>query len=88
MDSDPVPSYFGVRYVLWFLWSNAITMLMLVQGAFTALTLDPTLVSHTTFHWLLIGNAVICAALAQIKRNNPPPVGRNGPLDPPKENLK
>ncbi len=66
-----VPSYFGWRFVLFFLWSHAITVLMIVQAAFSTLTLDPTLVPHDVFHWLLIVNAMMCAVLAQVKR--PPP---------------
>jgi hypothetical protein len=69
----PIPSNFGVRYVMWFLWCNAITALMITQAAFATLTLDPTLIPHNLTHWMLVGNAVLCAALAQIKRNTPPP---------------
>lgn len=69
---DPVPAYFTLRWVLWFLWSNAITGLMIAQGIFSALALDPSLVSHATFHWILIGNAVLTGVIAQVKRNTPP----------------
>jgi hypothetical protein len=80
--NDPVPSDFGWRYVLWtiwsgwvylwrWVWSQAITILMIVQATFTAITLDPTLVSHDATHWILLGNAVLCAILAQIKRTHP-----------------
>ena len=72
MSDDPVPAYFGLRFVAWFIWSNAITGLMVLQAGLTAITLDPSLVSHTTFHYLLIGNSVLCAIIAQVKRNNPP----------------
>jgi len=76
----PMPPNFGWRYILWFIWCNAITGLMLVQVVVTTVTLDPTLVSHDTFHYLLIANAVICAVIAQIKRNNPPsPPPTKGP---------
>jgi hypothetical protein len=68
-----IPRDFGWRYILWWIWSNAITVLMIVQAAFATLTLDPTLIPHNVFHWLLVTNAVLCAILAQIKRNNPPP---------------
>lgn len=68
---DPVPSYFSFRYIGWFIWSHLITGLMIVQGVFAALTLDPTMVSHATFHWLLIGNAVLCAILANVNRKPP-----------------
>lgn len=69
---DPVPAYFSCRYVGWFLWSNAITGLMIVQGVFAALTLDPTLIPHDVFHWLLIGNAVLTGVIAQVKANRSP----------------
>src|SRR5271169_4460209 len=65
------PSYFGWRYIWWIIWSKAITILMIVQAAFTTLTLDPTLVPHNVFHWLLIANAMMVAVLAQIKREVP-----------------
>ncbi len=73
MMPDPVPTYFGFRFVMWWLWSNAITGLMILQAAFTALTLDPTLVPHETFHWILLGNSVLCAIVAQVKLTNPTP---------------
>ena len=69
MPLPPIPANFGIKYIAWVIWANAVTVLMLMQGVFAALTLDPTLVSHDTFHWLLIANAVLCAILAQIKRN-------------------
>jgi hypothetical protein len=68
----PMPSNFSFRYVMWYLWCNAITILMIAQSAFSALTLDPTLVSHNTFHWILIGNSVLTATIAIAKKNNPP----------------
>jgi hypothetical protein len=83
MSDDPVPAYFSFRYVLWFMWSHAITLLMTVQVIFSALTIDPNAFSHTTFHWLLIINSVLVAVLAQIRRDNPPPYKPD-----PKENLK
>ena len=58
------------------IWSKAITILMIVQAAFTTLTLDPTLVPHNVFHWLLIINAVLVAILAQIRRDMPTPTVR------------
>ena len=79
-NPDPVPTYFNLRYVLWFLWSNAITELMIVQVAVTAITLDPTIVSHNMFHYALIANAVLAAVVAQVKKNNPPsPPPTKGP---------
>jgi hypothetical protein len=73
MIGSPVPTYFGWRYILWVIWSQAITGLMTLQAIFAALTLDPDLVPHNVFHWILIGNAVLCVAVAQIKRGNPVP---------------
>jgi hypothetical protein len=80
--NDPMPSDFGWKYMVWTAWSglvyilkwawaNAITILMLVQGVLATLTLDPTLIPHDTFHYILIANAVLCAVLAQIKRPHP-----------------
>jgi hypothetical protein len=71
-DLPPIPSNFGFKYILWYLWLNSITILMIVQAVFTALTLDPDIVSHNTFHYILIGNAVATAIVAQVKKNNPP----------------
>ena len=74
-----VPADFGVRYIIWYLfWKNAITVLMIVQAAFSsALALIPTMVNDRVFHWLLITNAVLCAILAQIKRDGSPPKRRH-----------
>jgi hypothetical protein len=66
-----VPAYFGWRYIFFWVWSHMITVLMIVQAAFTTLTLDPTLVSHNVFHGLLIANAVLVSILAQINRQMP-----------------
>jgi hypothetical protein len=71
--SSAPPSYFGWRYIWWMAYKNAITILMIVQGGISAITLDPSLVSHSTFHWMLIANSVLCLTLAQIKRDHPPP---------------
>ena len=69
------PAGFVVRYIFWFLfWKNAITVLMITQAAFSAaLALIPNMVNDKAFHWLLITNAVLCAILAQVKRDTPPP---------------
>ena len=71
-----VPASFGARYIAWAIWSNAITLLMIVQAILATLTLDPTIMPHDEFHWLLVANAVLCAILAQIKRNTTPPKKR------------
>lgn len=78
---DEIPKEFGLRYVLWytwlgllelgkFIWRYAITILSTIAAVFTGLTLDPnqTLVSHETFHELLLANFVLTIVLAQIKR--------------------
>jgi len=73
---DGPPVGFGIRYVLWFVfWKNAITVLMLSQAAFSSVLalVPPTTTNDKTFHWLLITNAVLCAILAQIKRDGSPP---------------
>jgi hypothetical protein len=76
-NPDPIPPYFTVgfvlRYILWFCWTKAVSILQTVQAVVAAITLDPTLVSHGTFHWFLIGNSVLCVILAQIDRKSPPP---------------
>ena len=77
--TENMPPNFGFRYIAWAIWSNAITIVSSLTAIFTAITLDPTLVSHTAFHWIVIGVMAGNVILAQIKRNNPPtpppPVG-------------
>ena len=85
MADDPVPAYFSVRYVLWFMWSNAITLLMTLQTIVSALTLDQSLFPDKVLHWMLIANAALVATLANIRRNGPPP---SRPLPPTSENPK
>ena len=62
------------------LWKNAITTLMLTQAAFSkfaVLALIPTSVVMTRlFTGYLITNAVLCAILAQIKRDGLQPPKR------------
>jgi hypothetical protein len=87
-EPPPIPTNFGFRYVLWvawwnlyrgtgltltFIWANAITILSIVSAIFAAMTLDPTIVDHETFHYILIGQMVLTAILAQIKRQPSPP---------------
>jgi hypothetical protein len=57
-----------------FAWRNAITLLSTACAVFTGLTTDPnqTLVSHETFHYVLLVNFVLTIILAQIKRTTPP----------------
>jgi hypothetical protein len=74
---DPIPAYFSWRYILWALWSNAITALSILQGAFASILLiadDPAnpVLSHNTVRVIILANAVLTGTVAQIKRNNPP----------------
>jgi hypothetical protein len=93
----PIPPNFGWRYILWvawwnfyrgsglvitFAWRNAITILSITSAIFAAITLDPTIVDHDTFHYILIAQMVLTAILAQIKRSPYPP------LPPSKDELK
>ena len=76
---DPMPRDFGWRYVAWFLWCNIITILSALQGVFAAVLLaagedagrDP-MIPHTWFRWIVLGNAILTGAVAQVKRNKPP----------------
>lgn len=87
-ETPPVPPNFGWRYIVWvswwnfckgfgvslrFIWSHAITILSVMSAIFAAITLDPTIVDHNTFHYILIGQMVLTAVLAQIHRGPPPP---------------
>jgi hypothetical protein len=95
IGESPVPTYFGWRYILWFIWSHAITGLMILQAAFAAVLLiadspvDPDnphsgpLIAHTTVRLIIIGNAILCAAIAQIKQHNPVPDRPIANLSPP-----
>jgi hypothetical protein len=75
-EPDPVPSYFGLRYIMWFLWCNAITLLSAVQLGVAALLLlatdDHALFTKTQFIWIAGSNAFLTGAIAVIKKNNPP----------------
>lgn len=92
-----IPPNFGFRYILWaawwnfyrgtgfvltFAWRNAITILSILSAIFAAITLDPTVVAHDVFHYILIGQMVLTAILAQIKRSP------SAPLPPSKDELK
>jgi hypothetical protein len=67
-----IPRDFGWRYVLWLTWSNAITILAVIQGVLSALMVTQGIFDHTTFQYLAIGNAILTAIVAQVKRNKPP----------------
>jgi hypothetical protein len=67
----PVPANFSFKYVMWFIWCNAVTILTTIQGVLAAITLDPTTIDHNVYHWIVISNAVLVVVLAQITRNKP-----------------
>ena len=89
-DMPPMPRDFGWRYVWWFLWCNAITLLATAQGCFAALALMSDMFSHTTIRIYMAANAVLSILIAQIKKNNPPPPAplKIAPLVNPPENVK
>ncbi len=68
----PVPSNFGPRYVAWWLWCNAITILQSAQGVFAGLALASDMFSHNTVRVYMVTNAVLSIIIAQVKKNNPP----------------
>jgi hypothetical protein len=70
--TDEIPRDFGWRYILWMCWSNIITIMASAQGIVAMLMLDQEIFSHTTFRYIVLGNAILTAVVAQIKRNNPP----------------
>jgi hypothetical protein len=70
---DPVPRDFGWRYIAWLAWTNAVTILMVIQGVFATLALASDMFSHNTVRVYMVASAVLSAVVAQIKRNAPPP---------------
>lgn len=68
----PMPRDFGVRYILWMAWCNAITILSVLQGIFATLALAGDMFSHNTVRIYMVANAILSAVVAQIKRNKPP----------------
>lgn len=92
-DPDPVPSYFTVgymfRYVLWWLWSNPVSVLGTLQIIFQTLTLPdpntgnpPVQLSHAAIHWIAIANLILLVIIAQVRKRlpfNPPPTKPNSP---------
>jgi len=106
---DDIPKDFGWRYVLWntwlglfgvgrFFWSNAITILMIVQGAFASVLLiadsptgdhDPTpLIAHTTVRLIIVANSILCAVIAQFKRGRVDNGGGNSAAPETKQGTK
>jgi hypothetical protein len=69
---DPVPAYFSFRYIAWFIWTNLITGLALIQAVLAGLMMDQELFSHQTFRGIVLGNAILTIVIAQVKRNTPP----------------
>jgi len=72
MPRKRMPRFFGVRYILWLGWTNALTILLTVQAIFLQLTLDPESLSRVWVHRLLQAANIIGIVVAQIKRNAPP----------------
>lgn len=78
MTDDPMPRDFGWRYVGWFLWSNAITGLAILQTATATILVasdpaDPNpLIPHMVLKAIVLANAVLSGIIAQVKRYNPP----------------
>lgn len=76
--TPPMPPDFGIRYVLWFIWCNSITLLQVIQTATATLLVasDPDapnpLIPHTVLKVVVLSNAVLTGIIAQVKRNNPP----------------
>lgn len=79
---DPVPAYFGFRYIVWLAWCNAITLLAIAQAALASVMLasddgpDP-LFTHAQFRYIILANAILTAIVAQAKKSNPPPPTRS-----------
>jgi hypothetical protein len=45
---------------------------MTLQGALSVISLDETVVSHTTAHYCMLGVSILGVVVAQVKRNTPP----------------
>ena len=71
-EVPPEPTRFGWAYIGWAIWTNLITILMVLQAAFASLTLANDLFTKNTERTILLVNAILTAIIAQIKRNNPP----------------
>jgi hypothetical protein len=79
-EDTPMPTNFGFRYIAWAVWANLITILAVLQGVLATLMLDQDIFSHETFRYIVLGNALLTALVAQIKRNSPPsPPPTKGP---------
>jgi len=78
--NEPTPSIprdFGWRYIGWAIWSNAVTILAILQGVAASVLLvadDPNnpMLSHNGFRYIMLANAILTGLVAQIKRNRPP----------------
>jgi hypothetical protein len=84
---NPVPTWFGVRYVfryvMWIMYTNPVTILATLQALFQAATLNDTLFSKTADHWIAIGALALTVLVAQVKKNSPPtspPINPKGPI--------
>lgn len=70
---EPMPRDFGLRWILWWGWCNAISILTTFQAVLAAVTLDPSLLPHDLVHYAMIANCVLTIVIAQTKKNSPPP---------------
>ena len=75
-DPDPMPKDFGLKWVLWMAWSNAITILAVIQGAFASILLlsddgPDAMITHAQFRSAALINAVLVGILARIDRKRP-----------------
>ena len=84
---NPVPTWFGVRYVfryiMWIIYTNPVTILSSLQALFQALTLNDTMFSKQVDHGIAIAALILTIFVAQVKKNSPPlaaPVNPKGPM--------
>lgn len=68
---DQIPKNFGCKYVAWFFWSHAVSILSIVQGVFATLSLATDMFSHNVVRGYMVANAITCAILANIDRRKP-----------------
>ena len=76
--TDEMPRDFGLRWLLWMAYCNAVTILAILQGIFASLLLvadDPNnpILSHNAFRYIVLSNAILTGLVAQLKKNHPPP---------------
>lgn len=60
------------KWLGWFLWSNAITLIQVVQVSIAGLMIYAEAFPHEVFRKLVIANAILTGIISQIKANRPP----------------